>query len=99
MQPRRIRRQEYWELVETCRHFFSMETGGRGIGFHYKKDRKEPEGGNNVNIDEDGHTGLNGSLYTIGKYVDGKCKQCGVTLTLTTAMGTEKQTFSLRNLL
>lgn len=64
--------QLYWDIIDTGRHLYNIQ---RNVGNKrtVAGNRREEAVITRMRI---GHTGLNASLYKIGKHPDGKCDYC-----------------------
>ncbi|CAJ1048534.1 hypothetical protein ANANG_G00129960%2C partial [Xyrichtys novacula] len=66
--------QEYWDINDTGRHFYRIQSqvgGGRVFG----RSRKEEVAITRLRL---GHTGLNSTLKIIGKHPTGNCRSCNL---------------------
>ena len=65
--------QEYWDIQDTGRHLYNIQEKV-GLGRRRGRNRREEAIITRLRI---GHTGLNNTLYKIGKHPDGSCDKCG----------------------
>ncbi len=65
--------QEYWDIEDTGRHLYNIQTQV-GLGRRMGRSRREEAIITRLRI---GHTGLNDTLHRIGRHTDGKCGHCG----------------------
>ncbi len=65
--------QEYWDIQDTGRHLYNIQTQV-GLGRRMGRSRREEAIITRLRI---GHTGLNDTLHRIGRHTDGKCGHCG----------------------
>lgn len=64
--------QEYWDTQDTGRHLYRIQKQV-GLGRSMARSRREETVITWLRIE---HTGLNYTLYRIGKHPDGKCAHC-----------------------